>query len=87
MHQRPEPRERRPDNSVPSECVLHTEAMESEPLEATEPSNMPADFHALFGFARELTDNLETQLGNFDSQGLSESMWTFNEETIFDGFP
>lgn len=48
---------------------------------------MSADFHALFGFARELTDNLETQLGNFDSQGLSESMWTFNEETIFDGFP
>lgn len=47
---------------------------------------MSSDFHALFDFTQELTDNLETQLGDFDSRGLSESMWTFTEDATFDGF-
>jgi hypothetical protein len=84
MHQQLGPRERRSENSVLPECVLNTLAMETEPTEATRAS-VSSDFHAMFGFAQELTDNLETQLGDFDSRGLSESMWTFTEEAIFDG--
>lgn len=61
--------------------------METEQIGATDTSNISADINELFSFAQELTENLETQLGDFDSQGLSESMWAFNEETSFDGFP
>ena len=87
MHQPPAPQGRRSGNSIPPECALHTQAIETEPTEAAATSNMFPDFNTVFGFAQELTDNLETQLGNFDSRGLSESLWTFNEEATLDGLP
>ena len=85
MHQQLGPQERRSGNSILPGCVMNTQAMGTEPPEATGASNVSSDFHTLFGFAQELTDNLETQLGEFDSRGLSESMWTFTEEAIFNG--
>lgn len=86
IHQPPEPQERNTENAVLPGSLFHTRFMETQPRETAETTNVSADLDALFGFAQELTENLETQLGNFDSQGLSESMWTFSEETSFDGF-
>ncbi|KAJ5419000.1 uncharacterized protein N7487_002550 [Penicillium crustosum] len=86
MYQQLGPRERKSENSAIPECVFHTQPVETQPTEAIGTSNMSSDFHALFDFTQELTDNLETQLGDFDSRGLSESMWTFTEDGTFGGF-
>ena len=67
----------------------HTQATEPVPTTAT-PGGAEGegihDLHTLFGFAQNLTDGLETQLEDFGMSGLSESMWTFNDEGAFDTF-
>ncbi|KAJ5365692.1 hypothetical protein N7517_008578 [Penicillium concentricum] len=76
MHPPQVPQERRSD--------FHTQ---TEPRAAAGTSDMSVDLSTLFDMAQNLTGHLESQLGDFDCQGLSEPMWTFNEEAPFDYFP
>ncbi|KAJ5818037.1 hypothetical protein N7474_003628 [Penicillium riverlandense] len=58
---------------------------------STLPPTMPGapvfpDLQALCGFTQNLTDNLETQLEDFDTRGLSGSLWTFQDQGSYTGF-
>jgi len=81
MHQSPDSERRQSGNSVCSQNT-QTQATEPQPITISSSSDGFPDLYTLYGYAQNLTDTLEAQLGDFDMSHLSESMWTFDESTF-----
>jgi hypothetical protein len=86
MHQSLESQKQNSENSTLPSSIPPAQATTAWHTATTGGSEGLHDLHALFGFAQDLTVDLETQLGNYEPEGFSELWWTFDDGGTFNGF-
>ncbi|KAF9887943.1 hypothetical protein FE257_009465 [Aspergillus nanangensis] len=86
MHQSLGTQHGKPQNDRSTEAVPPPPHQTTDLTRLSGESDPFSDLQSLFGFAQDLSDNLETQFGHFYSQSLPESMWMFNEGSTFDEY-